>query len=74
MTPREEFHKFIDELNDDLANMAKPAFHVAIEELEVEWVRPALRRMRALRACVRDPRVPASDTHKPTTALPSAQR
>jgi hypothetical protein len=49
MTPREEFHQFIDEMEGDLANLAKPAFHAAIDDLEDGWVPIGLNRMRVLR-------------------------
>lgn len=55
MTPREEFHHFLDQQDDELVNLAKPRFHKAIDELEDDWVAPALTRMRYLRASIRRP-------------------
>jgi hypothetical protein len=51
MTPREEFHQFIDELGDDLA---KPGLHAVVDELDDIWIAPALSRMQALRARLAD--------------------
>jgi hypothetical protein len=66
VTPREEFHQFIDELNDDLVNLAKPDLHRAIDELEDAWVRPALKRMRNLRAGL--------DSERPETRIHWSER
>jgi hypothetical protein len=49
MTPREEFHRFLDEQDDELVTLARPSFHRAIDELEEDWVPAALARMRKLR-------------------------
>jgi hypothetical protein len=51
MTAREEFHRFIDELGDDIA---KPGLHAAVDELDDVWISPALSRMQALRARLTD--------------------
>lgn len=55
MTPRNElyrgeFHRFVDDMDGELAEQAKPVLHAVIDELEDVWVKPALVRMRALRA------------------------
>jgi hypothetical protein len=55
MTPREEFHRFIDEMEGDLANLAKSAFHGAIDDLEDGWVSIGLNRMRVLCRHLTDP-------------------
>jgi hypothetical protein len=47
MTLREEFHRFIDELEDDVA---KPGLHAGIEKLQDDLIPAALDRMRSLRA------------------------
>jgi hypothetical protein len=47
VTVREDFHRFIDELEDDVA---KPGLHAAIEKLHDDLIPAALDRMRALRA------------------------
>jgi hypothetical protein len=51
VTLREEFHQFIDELDDDIA---KPSLHAGIDKLDDAWIPSALNRMRALRARLPD--------------------
>jgi hypothetical protein len=60
MTPREEFHQFIDSLHGELAELAKPGFHRAVDELEDAWVQPALKRMRRLRGRLNDSPAPTA--------------
>jgi hypothetical protein len=47
MDPRQQFHEFVDELQDELD---KPALHAVVDHLPDELVSVALERMRALRA------------------------
>jgi len=47
---RDEFHRFVDDMDGELAEQAKPVFHAVIDEIEGIWVEPALTRMQALRA------------------------
>jgi hypothetical protein len=54
MTPREEFHRFVDNMEGELADMAKAVFHAVIDDLEPEWVLPGLARMRSLRLHLTD--------------------
>jgi hypothetical protein len=49
MTRPEEFHRFVDDMEGELADMAKVLFHLAIDDLDAEWVLPGLTRMRSLR-------------------------
>jgi hypothetical protein len=47
VNPREDFHRFVDGLEDKII---KPALHLLVDNLSVELVPAALRRMRALHA------------------------
>jgi hypothetical protein len=55
VTPREEFHRFVDDMQGELADMAKTPFHAVIDDLEAEWVLPGLSRMRSLRRDLGEP-------------------
>jgi hypothetical protein len=55
MTPREEFHRFVDDMEGELADMAKALFHLVIDDLESEWVLAGLTRMRSLRLHLTEP-------------------
>jgi hypothetical protein len=51
---REEFHRFVEDMDGELAEQAKPVLHAVIDELEDVWVEPAFTRMRGLRAHLTD--------------------
>ena len=52
MTVRDEFHQFIEELDDDTV---KPGLHAAVDNLDEALIPAALARMRALRGRLSDP-------------------
>ena len=52
MTPQEELHQFIDQLDDDIIG---PAFHAAVDTLPDQIVPAALKRLSYLRERVTDP-------------------
>ncbi len=53
MTPREEFHQFIDDLDEEDA--VKAELHAGVDRLDDALIPTALARMQALRRRLSDP-------------------